>query len=200
MDGPPRPLLTVPNVTAFHQHPVYKSPYCCIMVRCSAVLMCRYRVKLMQLVAWRAQLSASARMARSSSVWPPWRASRPRCAVISSRTAQTPPTKPDVVSERACAVVKPNCAAVFCPAHRISYLPEADKRYKQWRSKAGANIFAMFVLEQTQVPDSDLRGGVNRLPEESAASAQLTRVKDRNKSVSNKTNFINVSTRSGWST
>ena len=32
----PSPLLTVPNVTA---QPVYQSPHCCIMVRCSAVLM-----------------------------------------------------------------------------------------------------------------------------------------------------------------
>ena len=40
--SPPRPLLALPNVTA---HPstvsvVYQSPYCCIMVRCSAVLLC----------------------------------------------------------------------------------------------------------------------------------------------------------------
>ena len=38
--SPPRPLLAVPNVTA---HPstasVYQSPYCCIIVRCCAVLM-----------------------------------------------------------------------------------------------------------------------------------------------------------------
>ena len=42
--APPSPLLAVPNVTAAHQRPVYQSPYCCIMVRCSAVLMCSYRV------------------------------------------------------------------------------------------------------------------------------------------------------------
>ena len=33
--SPPRPFLAVPNVTASHQ----QSPYYCIMVRCSAVLM-----------------------------------------------------------------------------------------------------------------------------------------------------------------
>ena len=38
--SPPRPLLAVPNVTATHQRPVYRSPYCSIMVCCSAVLMC----------------------------------------------------------------------------------------------------------------------------------------------------------------
>jgi len=36
----PRPLLAVPNVTCTDQRPVYQSLYCCIMVRCSAVLMC----------------------------------------------------------------------------------------------------------------------------------------------------------------
>ena len=39
---PPRPLLAVPNVS-IHQRPVYQSPYCCIMVRCSPVLMCPLR-------------------------------------------------------------------------------------------------------------------------------------------------------------
>ena len=38
--SPPRPLLPVPNVTAHPSTAVYRSPYCCIMVRCSAVLMC----------------------------------------------------------------------------------------------------------------------------------------------------------------
>jgi len=38
--SPLRPLLAVPNVTAHHQRPVYQSPYCCITVRCSVVLMC----------------------------------------------------------------------------------------------------------------------------------------------------------------
>jgi len=38
--GPPRPLiLAVPKQPA-HQRPEYKSSYCCIMVRCCAVLMC----------------------------------------------------------------------------------------------------------------------------------------------------------------
>jgi len=32
--------LVVPNVTASHQLPVYQSPYCCMTVRYSAVLMC----------------------------------------------------------------------------------------------------------------------------------------------------------------
>jgi len=36
----PMPLLAVPNVTANHQRPVYQSSYYCIMVRCSAVLVC----------------------------------------------------------------------------------------------------------------------------------------------------------------
>jgi len=36
--APPR-QLTVPNVTVHHQQAVYQSLYCCIMVRCSAVLM-----------------------------------------------------------------------------------------------------------------------------------------------------------------
>ena len=36
--GPSPPLLAVPNVIATHQRPVYQSPYCCIMVRCLAVL------------------------------------------------------------------------------------------------------------------------------------------------------------------
>jgi len=36
--GPPRPLLAVPNLTA---HPSTASvPHCCIIVRCSVVLMC----------------------------------------------------------------------------------------------------------------------------------------------------------------
>jgi len=35
----PRRLLAVPNVTASRQRPLYQSPYCCIIVRCSAVLM-----------------------------------------------------------------------------------------------------------------------------------------------------------------
>ena len=47
-----RPLLAVPNVTA---HPSsasvgYQSPYCCIMVRCSAVLMCPKRLTDLQKV------------------------------------------------------------------------------------------------------------------------------------------------------
>jgi len=40
----PRPLLVVPNVTAHHQWPVYQLPYCCITVRCCAVLMWPWRV------------------------------------------------------------------------------------------------------------------------------------------------------------
>jgi len=28
-----------------HQRPVYQSPYCCIMVRCSAISTCRWRLK-----------------------------------------------------------------------------------------------------------------------------------------------------------
>jgi len=43
--SPPSHLFVVPNVTATHQRPVYQSPYCCIMVRCSAVLIAYYRVK-----------------------------------------------------------------------------------------------------------------------------------------------------------
>ena len=39
--SPPRPLLAVPNVTARPSTAtVYQSSYCCMMVRCSAVLMC----------------------------------------------------------------------------------------------------------------------------------------------------------------
>jgi len=41
--SPPRTLLVVPNVDLWQptrQRPVYQSPYCCNVVRCSAVLMC----------------------------------------------------------------------------------------------------------------------------------------------------------------
>ena len=44
-----------------HQRPVYQSPYCCIMVRCSAVLMCPWRVNIRQIWFLRASLYFSKR-------------------------------------------------------------------------------------------------------------------------------------------
>jgi len=50
----PRPLLVVPNVTAHPSTAVYQSLYWCIIVRCSAVLMCPLRVNLvMHTRLWR---------------------------------------------------------------------------------------------------------------------------------------------------
>ena len=62
--SPPRPILAVPNVTA---HPssasvVYQSPYCCIMVHCSAVLIGPQsvnRTQLIELYTCRRTLSSS---------------------------------------------------------------------------------------------------------------------------------------------
>ena len=45
--SPPRPLLAVPNVTAYPSTASEQiTCYCCIMVHCSAVLMCQYRDNL----------------------------------------------------------------------------------------------------------------------------------------------------------
>ena len=38
--SPPTPLLAVPNGTAHINGQCNHTPYCCIMVRCSVVLMC----------------------------------------------------------------------------------------------------------------------------------------------------------------
>ena len=57
----------IPNVTAPRQRPVYQSPYCCIMVRCSAVVSIKelHRMDRLQYNRWRRSMQWFGHVQRS---------------------------------------------------------------------------------------------------------------------------------------